>query len=497
MSKNYQLFKEQTEKIADLGYAISVLSWDQETYIPEKGVKHRAQQMSTLAGMAHELKTAEERGELLALLQNDDTLNEIEKSNVQIAWKDYKKSIKLPKDFVVRLSKATSSAFHSWLHAREKNNFNLFVPELEKMVALQREKAEIYGYEEHPYNALMDDYEEGAKVSEIDALFADVKTRLSPLIKEIFAKEKPNNDFMYQFFPHQKQWDYGMGILEQMGYDLKAGRQDVSEHPFTTSFSPLDVRVTTRVEENNFYDMLWSCIHEGGHALYEQGLSPEQYGMPCGSAVSLGIHESQSRLYENNVGRSKEFWSHNYPKLQALFPENLRAVALEDFYKGINIVQPSLIRTDADELTYHFHIMIRYEMEKKLIEGSIEAKDLKEIWNAAYKEYLQVDVPSDKEGVLQDVHWSHGGFGYFPTYSLGSFYAAQFYQKAAADDTNMESAIAKGDLQPILGWMRQHIHQHGRRFDAQTLCKKATGEGLDFSYFLAYARRKYAAIYEL
>jgi carboxypeptidase Taq len=298
-------------------------------------------------------------------------------------------------------------------------------------------------------------------------------------------------------YPHQKQWDYGIDILKQLGYDFEAGRQDLSEHPFTTSFSPLDVRVTTRVDEHNLYDMLWSCIHEGGHALYEQGLSAEEYGMPCGQAVSLGIHESQSRLYENNVGRSFPFWKANYGKLQNTFPENLGAIPLEKFYKGINLVEPSLIRTDADELTYHFHIMIRYEIEKQLIEGSIEVKDLEKVWNDAYKKYLNIEVPSPKKGVLQDVHWAHGGFGYFPTYSLGSFYAAQFFHKIQQEVPNIENDLSNGNAKPLLTWLRTNIHQHGQLYSANELCEKATGEALKFDYFMKYAQKKYRQIYNV
>lgn len=495
--KNYLELKSKMQKIADLNYAISVLNWDQETYLPPKGVAHRAQQISTLSGMAHELFTEENLGSLLVKLSKDKTLNEIEQQNVARTQRDYLKNKKLPTSFVIELSNATSTAFHAWIEARKKEDFSIYIKPLEKMVELQRKKAEIYSYEKHPYNALMDDYEPGATVAEIDTLFKEVKDKLSPFTQAIFKQSKPDNSFMFLKYPYQKQWDYGVDILKQLGYDFEAGRQDLSEHPFTTSFSPQDVRVTTRVDENNLYDMLWSCIHEGGHALYEQGLKPEEYGMPCGQAVSLGIHESQSRLYENNVGRSKAFWKVNYATLQDTFPENLNNISFGTFYKGINMVEPSLIRTDADELTYHFHIMIRYEIEKQLIEGSIAVKDLEKVWNDAYKKYLNIDVPSPKKGVLQDVHWAHGGFGYFPTYSLGSFYAAQFFQKIQQDVPNLENALSNGDAKPLLNWLRENIHQHGQLYSAQELCKKATGESLKFDYFMQYAKNKYKEIYNI
>ena len=497
MNKKYLIFKEQTEKIADINYASGVLNWDQETYIPKKGVGYRAQQLATLSALAHEMSTSQKYGEMIDGLLNESDLSDVEKANVKLSKKDYDRSIKLPTEYVIRLSKATSEAFHSWIKAREANNFELYIPSLKKMVDLQREKAEIYGYEDHPYNALMDAYEPDAKVAEIDTLFEDVRKQLSPFIQKIFAKSKPSNEFMFQNFPHKEQWSFGLDMLTQIGFDFDAGRQDLSEHPFTTSFSPLDVRLTTRVDENNLYDMFWSCIHEGGHGLYEQGLSPEQYGMPCGSAVSLGIHESQSRMYENNIARSMPYWKANYPSLQATFKKQLGAISLDKFYKGINMVEPSLIRTDADELTYHFHIMIRYEIEKKLIEGSIQVEELKDVWNAAYKEYLNIDVPDDKQGVLQDIHWAHGGFGYFPTYSLGSFYAAQFYNQAKKDIPNLETSIEQKDMKPLLEWLRKNIHQYGRRFNAQELCEKATGEALNFKHFMDYAKSKYGSIYNL
>lgn len=302
---------------------------------------------------------------------------------------------------------------------------------------------------------------------------------------------------MTGYYNKDKQWQYGLAVLKQMGYDFDAGRQDISSHPFTVNFNAQDVRVTTRIDENNFSDMLWSCIHEGGHALYEQGLLPENYGLPAGEAISLGIHESQSRLWENNVGRSLTYWKVHYPKLQTIFPENLKNVSVGAFYKAMNQVKPSLIRTNADELTYHTHIMIRFEIEKLLIEGTLKVKDLPEYWNTKYKEYLGVNVTDDAHGVLQDIHWSHGGFGYFPTYSLGSFYAAQFYTQATKDIPTLETEIEKGNTLPLLNWLRSKVHKHGKYYTAEELCINITGEKLNFNHFMNYANKKYAGIYEL
>lgn len=494
---SYKKFKKEYKKIADITYSIAVLNWDQETYIPKNGVEKRAQQIATLSGIVHEMSTSKMIGKLLKKLRKNKNLSKVKKKNIALAFKDYKQSKKFTTEFVMKESKAISIAFQAWIEARKQDNFDLYIPALTEIVKIQREKAEILGYKNHPYNALMNMYEPGATVQDIDELFKDVKEKLTPFTQKIFECKKPDNSFMFQHYPHQKQWDFGLDILKQIGFDFDSGRQDLSEHPFTTSFNSNDVRLTTRVDEDNFYDMFWSCIHEGGHGLYEQGLPAKQYGLPCGESISLGIHESQSRLYENNIGRSKAFWKTNYKKLQKVFPENLNKTTFDKFYKGINIVEPSFIRTDADELTYHFHIMIRYEIEKKVIEGTIEVKDLKKEWNAAYKKYLKIDVKSDKEGILQDVHWAHGGFGYFPTYSLGSFYAAQFFNKAKEDIEGLENEIEKGNMQPLLDWLRKRIHKHGKFYSAKKVCEKATGEKLNFKYFMNYVEKKYSEIYKL
>lgn len=494
MNKHYKEFKEQTAKIADIAHTISVLNWDQETYMPPKGKQFRAQQIATLSELHHQKSTNKEYANLLYKIDTTN-LSELEKRNIELAKQDIEKAKKIPSHFVVELSNAISNAYHAWIEARQHNDFKYFEKELETIVGLQRKKADILGFESHPYNTLMDDYEPGAKVADIDVLFADVRSKLQPFLKKIMNSKQVDDSFMYKYYGKDVQWEYGIEILKILKYDMQAGRQDVSAHPFTTTFSPQDVRVTTRVNENNFHDMLWSCIHEGGHALYEQGLPTEEYGMPCGSATSLGIHESQSRFYENNIGRSLSFWQANYATLQKAFRQNLQHVGVEDFYKAINIVKPSLIRTDADELTYHFHIMIRYELEKQLIEGTLKVKDAKDAWNAKYKAYLNIDVPNDNKGILQDIHWSHGSFGYFPTYSLGSFYAAQFHAKMMKDLPTFNEDVANNNYSEILQWLRKNIHQYGRFYNSEDLCEKATGKKLDFTYFMQYAKSKYENIY--
>ncbi|HXS37553.1 MAG TPA: carboxypeptidase M32 [Flavipsychrobacter sp.] len=493
----YKAYQDITQKAADLQYAAAVLGWDQEVYMPSKGFPYRGRQLATLATQAHELLTSESYGAILNELAARENLNDTQQNNVRLSMEDYEKNRKLPPSFVDELTRQTSVSFNAWIKAREENNYSVYQPQLDKMIALKRKQAELYGYEAHPYNALLDDYEKGITVAILDPIFEMVKDQLPSFLKKITEAQQVDNSFFHQHFPKQQQWDFSIYVLKQMGYDFEAGRQDISEHPFTTSFAPTDVRITTRVDEDNFASLLWSSIHEGGHALYEQGLPASEYGLPLGAAASLSIHESQSRLWENCVGRSLPFWKYFYPKLQQYFPQQLIRVSPEEFYNGVNRVQPSLVRTEADEVTYHFHVMIRYEIEKRLIEGALGSKELADEWNSMYKKYLGVSATDDKKGVLQDVHWSHGSFGYFPTYSLGSFYAAQFFEQAQKDDKGLSMQIENGKFDNLLHWLRENIHCYGRRYRSEELCQKVTGRGLDFTSFMRYLENKYLMVHEV
>jgi carboxypeptidase Taq len=494
-NKLYESYKETTQKSADLQFASAVLQWDQEVYMPPKGYTARGRQLSTLASIAHEWLTDDKYGDVLKKLADEKGLSENEAANARLSLEDYEKNKKLPISFVEKITQQTSDSYNAWIQARKENDFKVYAGELGKMIDLKKEQAELYGYEAHPYDALLDDYEKGATVAMLEPVFADVKEHLPPLLAKIKSAQQIDDSMMEGNYPRQPQWDFSMDVLKTMGYDLEAGRQDISEHPFTTSFASTDVRVTTRVDEHNFASLLWSSIHEGGHALYEQGLPEDQYGLPLGSAASLSIHESQSRLWENCVGRSLPFWKHFYPKLQSYFPEPLKNVSSEAFYKAMNKVEPSLIRTEADEITYHFHVMIRYEIEKALLQGDIKTNDLAAVWNEYYQKYLGVSATDDKRGVLQDVHWSHGSFGYFPTYSLGSFYAAQFFEQAEKDIPGLIGNIETGKTESLLKWLREKVHVHGRKYTSEELCNQITGKGLDFKSFMRYAERKYSAIY--
>ena len=493
----YEKYQAKMRLIADVKNANAVLQWDQETYLPTKGAAFRGQQISTLSEISHRMFSEDELGNLLQDLISKENLSPGQKRNVEKTYEDYLKNKKYTSAFVRKISEQVNKAFHSWMESRKQNSFSVYEKDLDSLIQLKKQEADILGYEGHPYNALLDEFEKGATVHLLDKTFANLLPPLKNLLDKILNQPPVDSSFLKQQFPKQKQWEWGMELISRLNFDFAAGRQDLSEHPFSVSFNRNDVRITTRIDENEFGNMTWSCIHETGHALYEQGLIEEEYGLPLGEACSYSIHESQSRLWENNVGRSKKFWQSFYPLLQTYFPGQFQNITIDQFYSGINHVQPSLVRTEADELTYHFHVYIRYELEKKLLDGTIGSHDIPRFWNEHYKKFLNVEVPNDKKGCLQDVHWSHGSFGYFPTYSLGSFYAAQFYQTAQNEINNLEIDIESGNTVNLLNWVRQNIHLKGRFYTSEELCKQVTGSGLEVNYFLNYLLDKYVSIYNL
>ncbi len=492
---NYNEYKTKMQKIADVKYASAVLQWDQETYLPVKGNDMRGRQLATLSEIAHDLFIDEKLGETLVELNNSDNLTEKERRNIELTSEDYKRNKKFTGEFVRKMSEAINKSFHAWIQARKENSFTVFQQPLHELIELKKQEADILGYQNHPYDALMNDYDKGLTVAIVDNVFNSLRPQLKNILDTIQSKPQIDDSFLFKHFDKDNQWKFGMELLKRMHFDFEAGRQDISTHPFTTSFNNGDVRLTTRIDENNVSNMAWSCIHEGGHGLYEQGLLADEYGLPLGEACSLSIHESQSRLWENCVGRGLPFWQHNFPMAQSFFPEQLKNISAEQFYKAINKAEPSLIRTEADELTYHFHVMIRYEIEKMLIDGTIKIKDIPAYWNEHYQTYLGVTVPDDLRGCLQDIHWSHGSFGYFATYSLGSMYAAQLYAAIQRSNASIEKEIAEGNNKNVLNWLQKNIYVYGRQFTSEELCTKATGEPLNTTYFIDYATKKYAGIY--
>ena len=495
MNKNYEHYCELKSKIADINSAIAILSWDQEVNMPPDGFAFRAQQLSTLAGIMHELGTSKEYEDIISELVKDNSLSFKEKKNVQESFRIITRDKKLPTEFITKLSQLVSESYEAWIRARKADDYSVFAPYLEKIVQMHREKAELIGYTGHPYDALLDDYDQGLTTKELDRVFADVKIKLTAFVKKLRTHAQPDTHLLDGPFDKAKQMELCRLIATDLGYKWSAGRIDLSAHPFSTSFSPQDSRITTRVSETNLAESIWGTIHETGHAMYEQGLPTSEYGLPSGEAISLAIHESQSRLWENNVGKSWPFINAYWPTFQAFFPDNFKEHKALDFFKAINISEPNLIRINSDEVTYHFHILLRYEIEKGLIDGTYKVDGLDKIWNEKIKEYLGLDVPSAREGILQDIHWSHGSIGYFPTYSLGSFYAAQFFHFASLAIPGLDKQIENKEFSHLLQWLHENIHQFGHIYTSQEICQKVCGEELDYKYFDAYLHRKYGLVY--
>ena len=484
--------------------AAAVLSWDQETYMPAGGGAARAEQIATLEGLAHQRLVSAELETLLtewidpATGQAADSWDEPSRSLLRETWRDFSRAKTLPSDFVIRLSRECSLAQQAWVTAREESRFSKFLPSLKIILGLKRDEARYLGYRNSPYDALLDTYEPGATIAQLAPLFTQLRERLVPLLRRVQASHVTIDDrCLHQSFEQSKQVEFGRLVLTAMGYDFERGRLDLSAHPFTTSFHPTDVRVTTRVFEKDLPSCLFSCIHEGGHGLYDQGLDPRYYGSPLGESVSLGFHESQSRLWENCVGRSRAFWHCFYPMLQHTFPQQLADVPLDRFYAAINRATPSLIRVEADELTYNLHIMLRVEIEQALIEGRAEPDDLPGLWNEKMQSYLGIVPERDAEGVLQDVHWSMGAFGYFPTYTLGNLYSVQFFEQATLELPQLEEEMRAGHLLPLRRWLEQKIHRWGRMFTPDHLARRVTGSGVNPEPFLRYLETKYAELYRL
>lgn len=497
MNELYERYKEIKIKIADLDNILGVLSWDQEVNMPPAGADFRAQQIATLSGLVHEAATSDELVEVLNKLQEQDGLDFKERRNIKETFRQVSKHRKLNKAFIEKQSKTSSEAYQAWIQARKENKFSVFAPKLKEIVDLCREKAELIGYKSHPYDALMDDYEPGLTTVKVEQVFDDVKKNLAIFFEKIKDQPQPDQSFFDNKFEGGKQLDLCHDLITDLGYDWRAGRLDLSEHPFSTSFNARDARITTRVNESDLRESVWGSIHETGHALYELGLPVSEYGLPSGSPISLSIHESQSRLWENNVGKSYTYIKTYWPLFQRYFPQAFGNVTDKQFFRGLNAVVPDLIRINSDEVTYHFHILLRFEIEKGLIEGTYRVEDLEEIWNSKIKEYLYLDVPSPKQGVLQDIHWSHGSLGYFPTYSLGSFYAAQFFTQAEKDIPELQQQMEKRDFSQLLQWLRKNIHSCGHIYSSEELCEKVTGEGLNYKYFNDYLYKKYSQVYEL
>ncbi len=480
----------------------TLLEWDQETYMPKGAIELRSLQLEMLASLVHRQATSKAFAKALSALIDIKTAEIVDTSlsAPQIAalhqWRrDYLQMVKLPNAFIKRFAKTTSAASHAWQTAKEHNDFAAFAPHLEKVVALSRKKAEYLGSQEHPYDALLDLYEPNLKTSFLTPLFSKLKNSLTQLLKELSGRPPIPDAFLYQNCPKHQQMDFAHKILHKMGFVPATSRLDLSAHPFCNGIHPKDTRMTTRVHPENIMENLGAVMHEGGHGLYQMHLPAEHFGSPLCQPISLGIHESQSRWWETLIGQSYAFWEHFFPLLQKEFPAQFGSILLRDFYRAVNRVKPHFIRVDADEVTYNLHVIIRFEIEKELIEGTLKVKDIPEAWNGRMREYLGICPEYDGQGCLQDVHWSLGFIGYFPTYTLGNLYAAQFFEAFAKKHPDWKEKVSHGSLDFIRDWLKENIHRYGRQFGAGELCEKVTGKPLSQEPYVNYLSSKYRELY--
>lgn len=498
MEEKLNQLKARLAEITALNNAIGVLGWDLQVNLPPGGFEGRGKQLAALETIVHQKSTSEEIGRLLEDLEKAGFDPDSDEARlVKVTARHYRKRTLVPPQLVVEMAEASSIGHEIWQRARANNDFASFQPQLEKLVDLARQYAALFAPSDHIYDPLLDDYEPGMKTAEVKEIFGALRKEQVALIREIAAQPQVDNSFLQQEYTEQAQWDFGVEVMTAFGYDWKRGRQDRSAHPFTSGFGTGDVRLTTRIIPNMPLSALMSSMHECGHALYEQGLNPQFVDTPLANAASMALHESQSRMWENLVGRSLPFWKHYFPRMQQYFPAQLGNVSLQDFYRAVNRVEPSLIRVEADEATYNLHIMLRMEIEIALMEGSLQVRDLPEVWNTRMQEYLGVTPPNDTLGVLQDVHWSGGMFGYFPTYALGNLVSAQLWEKINAAIPDLDQQIEAGKFDCLLDWLRANIHMRGSKYEPQELVQMVTGEKINPQPYLRYLRSKYSGVYNL
>jgi carboxypeptidase Taq len=500
MSEKLSRLKEIIGEVSDLNGAASLLGWDQQTYMPAGGGEARGQHLATLEKIAHQKATSEEAGKLLEDLKAEyagaDTASD-DAALVRVAARDYDKAVRVPAEFVAEQAIVTAKAFEAWVEARSKSEFGIFLPHLEKVMDLVKRYVSFFPPADHPYDTLLDDYEPGMKTADVKVIFDALRPKQVELLRAIAGRPQVNDKFLHRKYDEQKVWAFSGEITRNFGYDWTRGRMDKAPHPFETSFSVNDVRITNRFEAGSPLATLFSAMHEAGHAMYEQGINPAYERTSLSHGTSLAVHESQSRMWENLVGRSLPFWEFFYSKLKKIFPAQLEGVGLKNFYKAINKVQPSMIRVNADEATYNLHIMLRLELEMAMVAGKISLKDLPEIWNTKMKEYLGVTPPNDAQGVLQDIHWSYGSIGYFSTYALGNLVSAQLWEKINKDIHGLDEQIRGGKFDALLHWLRENVHKHGRKYNPQDLVQMVTGSKITPQPYIRYLTSKYSDIYGL
>jgi len=492
-----EAYQARVREIAKLQSTLALLYWDQRTYMPPKGHNGRAEMIGQLSKMIFERLTCDELGRCLESLEERDDLSLEDRASVRVVGKAYRRHKAIPADLYEEFSIARSLSESVWEQAKATSNFTLFQPHLEQMVDYSQKLAQYYGYEENPYDALLEEYEPGMTTHELQSLIAPLRKQLVPFIKNLMDHgTPPEREFLERDFPIDRQRELSLRALELIGYDFSAGRLDTTVHPFTITTGPNDVRVTTRYRKEALLPALFTALHEGGHALYDQGITPELNWSGLDEGSSSGIHESQSRMMENMLGRSSAFWSYFQPTVAKVFPE-LAKVPAESLYRASNMVKPSLIRVEADEVTYNLHIMLRFELEENLINGKIAVKNLPTMWQEAMERYLEVVPEDDTRGVLQDVHWAGAMFGYFPSYMLGNLYGAQMFAQVKKEIPDLTEQIASGNITSLVSWLREKVHRFGRIYEPKELIRNITGEDLDPSYFVDYITAKYGHVYSL
>lgn len=500
MPQHIDRFRELLAEVDDLEAAKSVLSWDQHVNMPPGGAEARGAQLSTLSELAHDKFTGDEMVEALERARQEAAELDPDSHEARLVseiGREIEKQRNVSREWVGEFARATSAAHQDWKQAKEEADFDIFASRLREIFQLRRDYADFFKPYDHIYDPLLDDFEPGMKASQVREIFAELRANQVELVQAISEQPELDDSPLYQHFPERAQWEFGEQVIQAFGYDFERGRQDKSPHPFTTSFSVDDVRITTRFDEGYLSKALFATLHEAGHAIYEQGIDQGLDRTQLADGASLGVHESQSRLWENLVGRSLPFWEHFYPQLQETFPEQLGEVNLSAFYQAVNKVQPSLIRVEADEATYNLHIMLRFELEQAVLQGELAIAELPTAWNDKMQEYLGITPSDDAEGVLQDVHWSMGIVGYFPTYALGNLIACQWWEVIEAQIPEIQSQIRSGDFRPLLQWLRENIHQHGRKFKPVELLQRVTGGGLDAEPYVRYLRGKFGELYNL
>ena len=489
----YKKLLKRSREIALVASGSELLSWDLETYLPAKGVDFRAEQLAHLGGHTHRLFTAKKVGDWISACEQHGFAPESDEAGNVREWRrHYDRATKLPTRLVEKFQRVRTHAREAWRQARQRSEFAAFKPHLKKVLEVNRQMADCWGFQESPYDALVEEYEPGVSASQLRALFTELRPAIGAVLGAAVERSAAiPKDLLLGNYPIPAQQALNREVAAAIGFNFDAGRIDTTTHPFCTTLGPADCRLTTRYNEQNFTQSFYGILHEAGHGLYEQGLRPEHYGTPLGSSVSLGVHESQSRLWENHVGRSPAFWEHWHPVVCRHFPE-LKRLSPPQLAAAVNRVSPSFIRVEADQVTYDLHILLRFELELKLIEGQLAVADVPACWNEEFEKMLGLKVTKDSDGCLQDIHWSQGTFGYFPTYTLGNLNAAQLMRRAALDVPTLTAELARGEYQGLLGWLREKVHRHGQRHKPQELMLQATGEPTRSNYHVDYLRNKFA-----